>query len=140
MQSRPLAARRSSAAAFTLIELLLVLVILAILAAVVVPKFTGRTEQARQGAAKADISSMKTALEAFETDNGRYPTGEEGLTALVEKPSGDLPGWKHSYLDKVPPDPWGHPYIYRCPGTNGKDFDLLSCGPDGHEGGGDDID
>jgi len=128
---------RRAARGFTLIELLLVLVILAILAAVVVPKFTGRTEQARISAAKADISSLKLALSTFETDTGRFPSAEEGLNALAEKP-GDLQGWK-KYVEKVPMDPWGHPYIYRCPGTNGKDFDLLSCGPDGHEGGGDDI-
>ena len=78
------------------------------------------------------------ALQRFETDNGRFPTTEEGLQALVENP-GNLPNWKHSYIEKLPNDPWGHPYIYRCPGTGSKDFDLLSCGPDGHEGGGDDI-
>ena len=134
--------RRSPAAAaraFTLIELLLVLVILAILAAVVVPKFTGRTEQARQSAAKADISNLKVALSTFETDNGRFPTSEEGLRALVDKP-GDLPNWKHSYIEKLPVDPWGHDYVYRMPGSNNKEFDLFSMGPDGHEGGGDDID
>jgi general secretion pathway protein G len=132
--------RRAGRSAFTLIELLLVLVILAILAAVVVPKFTGRTEQAKIGAAKADVSNLKTCLNNFEVDNGRFPSNEEGLNALVEKPAGDLPNWKHSYIDKLPNDPWGHPYIYRCPGSNGKDFDLLSGGPDGREGGGDDID
>lgn len=130
--------RRRSLHAFTLIELLLVLVILAILAAVVVPKFTGRTEQARQSAAKADISNLKVALSTFETDNGRFPSSEEGLRALAEKP-GDLPNWKHPYIEKVPTDPWGHDYVYRCPGSGNKDFDLFSMGPDGHEGGGDDI-
>ena len=130
---------RTSANAFTLIELLLVMVILAILAAVVVPKFTGRTEQARLSAAKTDISSLKVALSAFETDTGRFPTSEEGLQALVDRP-GDLQGWKHSYIEKVPLDPWGHAYIYRLPGSGAKDFDLLSCGPDGHEGGNDDVD
>ena len=131
--------RRLRRSGFTLIELLLVLVILAILAAVVVPKFTGRTEQARTSAAKADVSSIKVALAAFETDTGRFPTTEEGLQGLVDKP-GDLAGWKHSYVEKVPTDPWGHAYVYRCPGTGNKDFDLFSMGPDGHEGGGDDID
>jgi general secretion pathway protein G len=129
---------RQAARGFTLIELLLVLVILAILAAVVVPKFTGRTEQARISAAKADISSLKLALSTFETDTGRFPSSEEGLTALAERP-GDLANWKR-YVEKVPMDPWGHPYVYHCPGSAGKDFDLFSCGPDGHEGGGDDID
>src|ERR1700742_5130736 len=91
--------RASRQAGFTLIELLLVLVILAILAAVVVPKFTGRAEQAKQAAAKQDISSMKVALDAFETDNGRYPTAQEGLPALVSNP-GNLTGWKHAYIEK----------------------------------------
>ncbi len=131
--------RRSAPAAFTLIELLLVLVILAILAAVIVPKFTGRTLQAQQSAAKADIASLKVALAAYETDNGQFPTSQQGLQALVENPGG-LPNWKSPYIDKLPSDPWKNPYVYRCPGTNGKDFDLLSCGPDGHEGGSDDID
>jgi len=131
--------RRRRTTAFTLIELLLVLVILAILAAVVVPKFTGRTEQARTSAAKADVASLKVALNSFEVDTGRFPTNEEGLDALVNKP-GDLQGWKRPYVEKLPNDPWGHPYVYRCPGTGNKDFDLFSTGPDAHEGGGDDID
>src|ERR1700678_812524 len=84
--SRPYSSRRAARSGFTLIELLLVMVILAILAAVIVPKFTGRTEQAKISAAKADVSSLKLALEAFETDNGRYPTSEEGLQALVSNP------------------------------------------------------
>lgn len=124
---------------FTLIELLLVLVILGILAAVVVPKLVGRTEQAKISAAKTDISNLSSALGNFEVDNGRFPSSEEGLNALVENP-GNLPGWKHAYIDKLPKtDPWGQPYIYRCPGNNGKDFDLVSGGPDGHEGGDDDL-
>jgi general secretion pathway protein G len=127
-------------AGFTLIELLLVMVILAILAAVIVPKFVSRGKQANETAAKSDIATLKLQLDAFEIDNQRYPTTEEGLMALVEKPSGDLPGWKKQYIDKLPNDPWGHPYIYRCPGSNNKEYDLLSAGPDGHEGGGDDID
>jgi general secretion pathway protein G len=124
---------------FTLIELLLVMVILAILAAVIVPKFVGRGEQAKQAAAKSDISAIKLQLAAFEIDNGSFPTTQEGLQALVEKPSGDFPNWKKPYLEKVPNDPWGHPYIYRAPGNNGADYDLLSGGADGHEGGDDDI-
>src|SRR5881409_1308514 len=97
---------------FTLIELLLVMVILAILAAVVVPKFTGRTEQARQSRAIADIATIKGALSQFEIDNGHFPSeAEGGLRALVEKP-GDLATWKHSYIDKLPTDPWNHDYVY----------------------------
>jgi general secretion pathway protein G len=130
---------RGRKSGFTLIELLLVMVILAILAAVVVPKFTGRTEQARQTRAISDIATIKGALSQFEIDNGHFPSDSEGgLRALVEKP-GDLATWKHSYIDKLPQDPWLHDYIYRQPGNGGKDYDLLSGGPDGHEGGGDDI-
>lgn len=136
MMSRKRSAIRS---AFTLIELLLVLVILGVLAAVVVPKFTGRTEDAKIKACKAEMSGVKTSLNAFEIDCGSYPTTEQGLNALVQNP-GNLDGWKRPYLDKVPTDPWGHPYVYRCPGSNGADFDLMSMGPDGHEGGNDDID
>ncbi len=97
-----------AASAFTLIELLLVMVILAILAAVIVPKFTGRTEQARVTRAVSDIANLNTVLQAFETDNGHFPTTSEGLNALVEKPSGDYPNWKSSYIPKLPKDPWDH--------------------------------
>jgi general secretion pathway protein G len=120
-----------------LIELLLVLVILAILAAVVVNNFGGTTLKAKISAAKTDIGNLKTALRMFELDAGHYPTTEQGLQALTDNP-GSEPNWK-KYIDKLPPDPWGHPYLYRIPGSNGKDFDLFSCGPDGHEGGGDDV-
>jgi len=87
-------AGRTTAAGFTLIELLLVMVILAILAAVVVPKFTGSTLRAQMTAAKTDISNLKVALDAFEIDNGRFPTTEEGLTALIANPA-DLANWTH---------------------------------------------
>jgi general secretion pathway protein G len=123
---------------FTLIELLLVLVILGILAGIVIPKLVGRSEQAKHTAAVTDVSNIGGALEQFEVDNSRFPTSEEGLSALVERPAGDLPNWR-SYLSKVPKDPWGKEYIYRFPGNNGKTYDLLSGGPDGHEGGDDDI-
>jgi len=126
--------------AFTPIELLLVMVIIAILAAIVVPKFTGRIEDSRKKAAMGDLSNLKTSLGMFETDNGRFPTTAEGLGALISRPSADLTHWEKT-LDRssVPMDPWDHPYIYRCPGTNGDDYDLLSAGPDGQEGTADDI-
>ena len=122
---------------FTLIELLLVLVILALLAAVVVPKFTNRSEQARITAAKADIAGLGTALDAYEIDNGRYPTTEEGLQALITPPPSAQPdkgNWP--YLKKpVINDPWGNPYVYRYPGQGGPNtYDLYSLGPDGREG------
>jgi type II secretion system protein G len=90
-------------------------------------------------AAKADLANLKTAMTVFEIDNGRFPTTGEGLQALVKNPA-NLPDW-HAALDKVPLDPWGNPYIYRCPGTNGNDFDMYSTGPNGRDdhGGGDDI-
>jgi general secretion pathway protein G len=123
--------------AFTLIELLLVLVILGVLAAIVIPKLTGRVGDAKIKATTAQISSIKTALTTFEVDNGRYPTTEEGLQALVDKP-GDLPNW-HKQFDTLPLDGWSHPFRYAAPGANGKDFDIISNGPDEHEGGGDDM-
>jgi len=135
-------ARSKRRRGFTLIELLLVMVILTILAAVVVPKFTKRSEQARVTAALADISAIEVALDAFEVDTGRYPTTDEGLAALVQAPP-LLSSWKGPYLkrSKVPVDPWGNPYVYRCPGEhNTESYDLFSCGADGQEGGGDDID
>jgi len=125
--------------AFTLIELLLVMVILVVLAAVVVPKFTSRSEQARQTAARTDINSFETALDAFEVDCGRYPATEEGLGALVSPPSG-VQNWRGPYVKAVPNDPWQKPYQYRYPGThNASSYDVYSTGPDRVEGN-DDID
>ena len=126
--------------AFTLIELLLVLVILAALAAVVVPKFTKRSEQARITAARTDIANLEVALDAFEVDTGRYPTTEEGLEALVEEPA-NVKGWMGPYIKRgVPKDPWGNPYVYEQPGQrNEKGYDLHCFGPDGKDGGDDDI-
>ena len=127
--------------AFTLIELLLVVVIIAILAAVVLPKLTGRREQAQHSAALQDMSNIKTALGTFEIDNGRFPTTEEGLGALVSNP-GNLPDWK-GYLEKMPVDPWSHPYVYRLDATEGsaQPYELYCCGPSGQDqqGGGDNI-
>ncbi len=126
--------------AFTLIELLLVLVILGILAAIVVPKFSGRTEQARETAARSQLSTFGTALDAFEVDNGYYPKGRDGLQDLVVQPR-DAKNWRGPYLkSEVPVDPWGNAYIYECPGRyNPSGYDLMSLGPDGREGGDDDI-
>jgi general secretion pathway protein G len=134
--------RRNIRQGFTLIELLLVLVILASLAAIVVPKFAGRAEQSKITQAKTQISLFASSLDTFELDLGRYPTTMEGLDALVQKPSG-LDKWKQPYLTRqdIPLDPWGKEYEYRYPGQkNEYGYDLYSGGPDGREGGDDDID
>ena len=133
-------ARRTRRAGFTLIELLLVLVILGVLAAIVVPKFSGRTEQAKQTAAKTQIATFGTALDAYEVDVGSYPKGRDGLEDLVQQPR-DAQSWKGPYLKgEIPTDPWGNAYIYECPGKhNPNGYDIASMGPDGREGGDDDI-
>jgi len=125
--------------AFTLVEMLLVITIIGILAALVVPKMMGRSEQARQAAARSDLSSIKTALDAFEVDNGYYPKGKNGLGDLIQMPR-DARAWHGPYLDNVPTDPWGNPYIYEFPGKhNPSSYDLYSAGPDGKPGNDDDI-
>lgn len=124
---------------FTMVELLLVLVILAILAAIVVPKFTGRSEQARITAAQTQIASFETSLDAFEVDNGYYPKGTDGLQELVEQ-SDDAKNWHGPYVKDIPLDPWGNAYLYEYPGKhNTNSYDLMSMGPDGQTGGGNDI-
>lgn len=122
-----------SRSGFTLIELLLVLVILAVLAALVVPKFTGRSQQARETAARSDISTISIAIDAFEIDNSQFPSK---LEDLIVSP-GNLPNWKQPYLKAgaLPKDPWGNEYVYKYPGTtNTTGYDLYSYGPDGREG------
>lgn len=126
---------------FTLVELLLVLVILGALAAIVLPKFAGRSEQAKETAAQTQISSFDVALDAFEVDNGYYPEGSGGLQSLIVQPA-DAEDWRGPYLKKnaIPLDPWRNPYIYECPGKYNVDtFDLMSMGADGRKGGDDDI-
>jgi len=135
----PVAARRG----FTLIELLLVLVILLALAGIIIPNLAGRSKQANTTAARVEFENIQTALRMFEIDCGRYPTLSEGLNALVEQPS-DVQDedWKGPYLERgVPKDPWGNEYVYKQPGRNNtRGYDLSCNGPDGEEGGGDDID
>lgn len=127
---------RNGAHGFTLIEVLVVVVILAILAAVVVPRVMDRPGQARQTAAKQGIQSIMTALNLYHLDNFSYPDSSEGLKALVNKPSGLPEGanWKGPYLDKLPKDPWGRPFLYLNPGVHGK-VDVYTLGSDGRPGG-----
>jgi general secretion pathway protein G len=124
---------------FTLIEIMLVITIIGILAAVVIPRLTGRGEEARVNATKLQVENVCSALDSFELDTGRYPTTDEGLNALRVEPT-NIKKWKGPYLKKdITNDAWGHLYIYRCPGVHSKDYDLMSCGFDGVEGGSDDI-
>jgi general secretion pathway protein G len=124
---------------FTLLEIIVVVFILSLLAAIVAPRIIGRTDDARIEATKVQIRNVETALKLFKMDNGFYPDTQQGLEALVEKPaSGRVPqNYKEGgYLEqrKIPLDPWGNPYVYVSPGLNG-DYDILSYGADGNEGG-----
>ena len=122
---------------FTLIELMIVVVILGMLATMVMPKVLSKPEQARRTKAKVDIRSMQSALGFFKTDTGRFPTTSEGLRALVTNPG--IKGYdSEGYLERVPTDPWGNPYVYLSPGLHSKDYDLESYGKDGEDGGTDD--
>ena len=126
---------------FTLVELMLVVIIIGILVAMVAPRLTGKSQQARIAATQADINAhLSTALDLFELGVGRFPTTQEGLAALRTAPSGAT-GWKGPYIKRaVPLDPWGRKYVYRSPGQhNREDYDLFSNGPDGVEGGDDDV-
>lgn len=122
---------------FTLIEIMLVVIILGILAAMVVPKLTGRSDEARKSVAKTDIeSNLALAIDLYEVDTGMYP---DSLDDLTRSPS-DATNWKGPYLKKKPLDPWGRAYMYRCPGEHNEGtYDLSSIGKDGTEGGVDDI-
>lgn len=131
-----------SSTGFTLIEIMLVVVIIGILAAVIGPKLTGRARSAQEEATRSSIKGMDTALGMFEVKAGRFPTTEEGLQALISRPS-DLTEdqWDGPYLKEttLPLDPWKEEFVYRSPGEDGKDYDLFSKGPDKQEGTADDI-
>lgn len=119
---------------FTLIELLVVMVIIGLLAAIVLPNYIGQSDKARVKAAQAQIQQLGTALDSFRLDVGRYPSSDEGLNALRQKPS-SADRWDGPYLQKdIPQDPWGHQYVYKSPGDHGG-YDLLSYGADGTPGG-----
>lgn len=122
---------------FTLIEVMVVIVIMGVLAALIVPRVMSRPDEARITAARVDIATITQALQLYKLDNHRYPTTEQGLSALVKKPA--LPpvpeNWKgNGYLERIPSDPWGHPYRYLQPGLHGE-FDVFSLGADGEPGG-----
>jgi general secretion pathway protein G len=128
------AARRAQRG-FTLIELMVVLVIIGVLAALIVPNVLNRTDDARVTAARTDVGNLVQALKLYKLDNQRYPSGDQGLQALVVKPTAGTipPNWK-PYLDKLPNDPWGRAYQYANPGVKGE-IDVYSLGADGVVGG-----
>ncbi|UXI67568.1 type II secretion system major pseudopilin GspG [Tahibacter amnicola] len=133
----PRALHPSVSSGFTLIEVLVVVVILAILAAVVVPKVMEHPGEARAARAKADIQALVTALRTYKLDNFNYPSTEQGLQALIARPTGapEAPNWrKDGYLDQRPKDPWGRDYLYLSPGSHG-DIDVYTLGADGRPGG-----
>jgi general secretion pathway protein G len=122
---------------FTLVEILVVVVVLGLLASLVVPRIVGRGEEAKRTATLVQIREIEQSLDLFKLDNGFYPTTEQGLAALVEKPEVSPEPRKYKddgYMKKIPVDPWGNEYMYRCPGDHGE-FDLFSPGPDGEQGG-----
>ncbi|MGB0723349.1 MAG: type II secretion system major pseudopilin GspG [Gammaproteobacteria bacterium] len=122
---------------FTLIEVMVVVVILGILAAIVVPKIMDRPDEARVTRAKQDVRALEAALQLYKLDNFRYPSTDQGLQALVEKPSGapEPKRWKEGgYMDRLPKDPWGNDYQYLNPGVKGS-IDIMSLGADGQPGG-----
>jgi general secretion pathway protein G len=131
---------------FTLIEIMVVVIIIGLLAAVIVPQFLGRVDDARLSKAKQDVQAMETALTMYRLDNFKYPTTEQGLASLATKPADPtIRNWREGgYLKHLNKDPWGNDYQYRSPGTHGGDYDLFSMGPNGQPDdaqgtGGDDI-
>lgn len=126
--------RRKSESGFTLVEILVVLVILGLLAALVAPNLIGNVEKGNIQTTRTQIANFETALDTFRLDVGRYPSSQEGLQALIERPSG-ADRWDGPYLKKgVPNDAWGHPFVYKSPGDN-RPYEIVSYGADGVAGG-----
>jgi len=118
---------------FTLIEIMLVVIIIGALSAMIIPRFTGRSEQAKVAVARADIDAhLATALKLYELDNGNFPSTSQGLEALISRPaSSPVPkNWNGPYIEKSPVDPWGKSYKYTSPGSRRSDYDLYSTGKD----------
>jgi len=121
---------------FTLLEIIVVITIIAILAAYIAPKVAGRADDARLSKVKNDIQVLESALELYRLDNFKYPTSDQGLQALVTRPSDDMKNWKAGgYIKKHNKDPWGNEYQYNQPGRDGAEFDIYSYGADNTEGG-----
>ncbi|MCK0536317.1 type II secretion system major pseudopilin GspG [Alcanivorax quisquiliarum] len=125
---------RTAQRGLTLIEIMVVVAIIGLLAAMIVPNVIGQGEQAKVDLAKTNMASIASALDMFRLHNSRYPTTEEGLRGLVERPSSARSWPEGGYLSRIPQDPWGSDYIYISPGTSGP-YDLISLGADGMEGG-----
>ena len=126
---------RRAARGFTLLELMVVIVIIGVLAALIAPKVLENVDKAKITAAQSNINDLMNALKMYKLDNGRYPSSEQGLQALVARPTtGTVPGNWRSYLDKLPNDPWQNPYQYANPGVHGE-IDVFSFGADGKPGG-----
>ncbi|HEX5323215.1 MAG TPA: type II secretion system major pseudopilin GspG, partial [Capsulimonadaceae bacterium] len=123
-------ARQRGNRGFTLMEMLVVILIISILAALIIPKLIGRTDDAKIAKARSDISTMSSLIEGYRLDNGAYPTTDEGLESLHTKPS-SANNWKGPYMNEIPLDPWGNPYVYQSPGPAGQDFLITSYGADG---------
>lgn len=129
--------RKTKQSGFTLLELMVVIVILGLLASVVVPNLLGNKEKADQQKAVTDVVALENALDMYKLDNGVYPTTDQGLEALVKKPSGDPMPRNYrdgGYIKRLPNDPWGRPYQYLNPGQHGT-IDIFTLGADGQEGG-----
>ena len=127
--------KRRASAGFTLVEIMVVVVIIGVLAVLIVPRVVGRSDDARVAAAKHDVTTLMQSLKLYRLDNGRFPSTEQGLQALVAKPqSAPVPSNWRAYLDRLPKDPWGNTYQYLQPGNKGE-FDLYTLGADGKPGG-----
>lgn len=128
--------RKNRTGAFTLVELMAVIVIIGVLAAVVLQRFVAQAEAAKRTTTLAQIKIVKAALVSFKLNSGRYPTTAEGISALLTKPADYTGDWpKGGYLEAMPKDAWGREFVYKCPGSDGKDYDVVSYGADGKAGG-----